>query len=488
MEVDKVKISQRVINLLKNLSSKALSETAIDLIDDSKSPKPRGNITDLLEKYNIHRAKQTQKTQLTRELTADFEKPLLLEWKCYKLTNSKSPSIHEFTEVFINTLSVTQSFGLYQTFVPTSIIPSQSEYGIEGTTIFTLIFTSMQPETLPPSNHRIMFIPLLKAGKILMTSLNQSFKPFFDRALLNAFGHAEGLQYTNLRDTNVGALKSLTLDPKSQGIWKRLTNHCVNIPNPLEEAPDRIDEDPLIADHELKPPSLGEKYDGIIVQSEERNQEMLRRQREALDLWGDGDDLPQISSLSFNVQMPWKIKDEKGTLDCSLSFHGKNVYAGLRQWELEGKTTEAGLPGWLTQSMECGQTENLLVKTSRKSNKWTYVFEDEEDYDNIYGPLLDSDTEDEGTSQHKRRRDKDLEESRKKSKQIEDLQQEREQERIKSKYENPQRPIQSGRDDNIQRAYQIFARETPLKLKKAREEMQKQPRPPRRPSFRSSSE
>lgn len=72
MEVDKVKISQRVINLLKNLSSKALSETAIDLIDDSKSPKPRGNITDLLEKYNIHRAKQTQKTQLTRELTADF--------------------------------------------------------------------------------------------------------------------------------------------------------------------------------------------------------------------------------------------------------------------------------------------------------------------------------------------------------------------------------------------------------------------------------
>lgn len=291
-------------------------------------------------------------------------------------------SLNKFIDIFQRNLKVTHEYTLYMQSLPST------SHSVEQTPIFTLIMHAEPGEDLPPPSQRMMFVPLLSAGKLITTAIPTIHVEYIVRAFLSAFGNAENLLNLQLYDTNLLSLKTLTLEPKTQGIWRKLATSVDKLPNPLEEAPYLMDQEPLISKQDIEPIKLGDGYDDMIKQSSTDNHS--RRRFEAMDLWGHEKDLPQIHRLTFNVRMPWRIKDDNDNLDCKIRMFGDDIYRGLRQAEVEGKTTEEGMPGWIPQSLETGHTDNIVVKTSRVSDNWEFVLGKSADDDgDIFGPDLD---------------------------------------------------------------------------------------------------
>ncbi|TIB68920.1 hypothetical protein E3P77_00723 [Wallemia ichthyophaga] len=379
----KLGYTPRIESSLKSLSPRSLCQTVLDWIDDNKVERPYGDSSSVRIKYSKFSTKPPTKPSLLREIYRDWpaglsyrqltiahfklyqEKPLSFEWRVYRLKESNFVSLDKFIEIFQRNLDVTHNYTLYMQFLPST------SHSVEQTPIFTLIIHAEPGEELPPPSQRLMFVPLLSAGKLITTAIPSTHVHHIVRAFLSAFGNAEELINLQLYDTNLLSLKTLTLEPKTQGIWRKLASSIDKLPNPLEEAPHSVDSDALISPHDIQPSSIGDGYDEIIQQTSSDHQN--RRRYEAMDVWGHESDLPQIHRLTFNVRMPWRIQDETDNLDCKIRMFGDDIYRGLRQAELEGKTTEEGIPGWIPQSLETGHTDNIVVKTSRVTDNWQFV-------------------------------------------------------------------------------------------------------------------
>ena len=278
-------------------------------------------------------------------------------------------------------MAVTHQYTLYMQFLPSTA------RSIEKTPIFTLIMHAEAGQDIPPPSQRVMFVPLLAAGKLMTTAVSTIHEEHIVSAWLGAFGNAQDIKNLQLYDTNLEALKSLTLEPKTQGIWRKLASSVDELPKPLQEAPSETKPNAMITKEDIEPISLGEDYDGIIKQS--TIDDDSRRRYEAMDMFGREEDLPHIQRMTFHVRMPWRIKQDTDNLDCKIRMHGQDVFRGLRQAVVNGQTTTEGLPGWLPQAMTTGHTDNIMVKTSRVSDKWQYVEFGEHDDDNVFGPNLD---------------------------------------------------------------------------------------------------